>query len=205
GMVEASAGAFPALVYWLANPVLNPAALVFIGFVLGWQWAALRLFVGVALVFVIANLAARFVAADWHPPGAANRPDNLKRPLLLAWGSRFLSLTVRLVPEYAVLVFALGMIRPWFFPEMTPEIGHSFWLAPVLAAKRTEGPAIVPVPFIQEQRQTGSELVSAPRLASLMTTGGPNVARGEQYGVPHGVPFRQSRPESSSTLVSLMQ
>jgi uncharacterized membrane protein YraQ (UPF0718 family) len=73
GMIEAGAGAFPALVYWLANPVLNPAALVFIGFVLGWQWAALRLFVGAALVFVIANVAARFVSADWRPPGAANR------------------------------------------------------------------------------------------------------------------------------------
>ena len=47
GMIETGAGASSALVYWLANPVLNPAALVFIGFVLGWQWAALRLVVGV--------------------------------------------------------------------------------------------------------------------------------------------------------------
>src|SRR5262249_16296708 len=100
-------------------------------------WAALRLFVGVALVFVIANLAARFVSIDWHPPGAAIRPDNAKRPLFLAWGDGFLRLAVRLVPEYAVLVFALGMIRAWCFPEMTPEIGHSFWLAPVRAAAGT--------------------------------------------------------------------
>src|SRR5215813_5298453 len=85
GMIETGAGASSALVYWLANPVLNPAALVFIGFVLGWQWAALRLFVGVALVFVLANLAARFVSTDWHPP-ATIRPDNTNRPFLLAWG-----------------------------------------------------------------------------------------------------------------------
>src|SRR5215472_15422681 len=151
GMIETGAGASSALVYWLANPVVNPAALVFIGFVLGWQWAALRLFVGVALVFVLANLAARFVSADWHPPGAANRPDNLKRPLLLAWGSCFLSLAVRLVPEYAVLVFALGVIRPWFFPAMTPDSGHALWLTPALAAAGTLFviPTAGEVPIIQ--------------------------------------------------------
>jgi len=98
GMIDAGAGASSALVYWLANPILNPAVLVFIGFVLGWQGAALRLFVGVALVFVLANLAARFVSTDWHPPGAAIRPDNTNRPLLLAWGDGFLRLGVQLVP-----------------------------------------------------------------------------------------------------------
>src|SRR5262249_58847992 len=111
GLIESGAAASSALVYWLANPVLNPAALVFIGFVLGWQWAALRLVVGVALVFVIANLAARFVSPAWKPPGAAIRPDNTNRPLLLSWGDGFIRLAVRLVPEYAVLVFALAMIH----------------------------------------------------------------------------------------------
>src|SRR5436309_1857985 len=53
GMLESGAGTASALVYWLANPVLNPAALVFIGFVLGWQWAVLRLVFGVALVFIV--------------------------------------------------------------------------------------------------------------------------------------------------------
>ena len=156
GMIDAGAGASSALVYWLANPILNPAALVFIGFVLGWQWAALRLFVGVALVFVLANLAARFVSTDWHPPGAAIRPDNTNGPFLLAWGDGFLRLAVQLVP-CAVLVFALGMIRAWFFPAMTPAIGHSFWLAPVLAAAGTLFviPTAAEVPIVQVLQQFG--------------------------------------------------
>src|SRR5262249_52356672 len=166
GMIETGAGASSALVYWLANPVLNPAALVFIGFVLGWQWAGLRLVVGVALVFVIANLAARFISPDWKPPGAAIRPDNTNGPLLPAWRDGFLRLAVRLVPEYAVLVFALGMIRPWFFPEMTPAIGHSFWLAPVLAA--TGALFVIPtageVPIIQVLQQFGLGGAGAPAL-----------------------------------------
>jgi uncharacterized membrane protein YoaK (UPF0700 family) len=82
--------------------------LVFIGFVLGWQWAALRLAVGVALVFIVAELAARFVSADWRPAGALSQPPDANRHFLLAWGSAFIRLAVRLIPEYAVLVFALG-------------------------------------------------------------------------------------------------
>ena len=165
GMIDAGAGASSALVYWLANPILNPAALVFIGFVLGWQWAALRLFVGVALVFVLANLAARFVSTDWHPPGAAIRPDNTNGPFLLAWGDGFLRLAVQLVP-CAVLVFALGMIRAWFFPEITPAIGNSFWLAPVLAATGTLFviPTAGEVPIIQVLQQSGLGGASAAAL-----------------------------------------
>src|SRR6516225_534353 len=169
GMIESGAGAGSAIVYWLGNPVLNPAALVFIGFVLGWQWAALRLVVGAALVFVIANLAARFVSADWHPPGVVNRPDNANRPPLLAWGDGFLRLAVRLVPEYAVLVFALGMIRAWFFPEMTPAIGHSFGLATLLAAAGTLFviPTAGEVPIIQVLQQFG---LGGPGAAALLIT-----------------------------------
>jgi len=169
GMIDAGAGASSALVYWLANPLLNPAALVFIGFVLGWQWAVLRLVVGAALVFVIANLAARFVSADWKPPGSAIRPDKTNRPFLLAWGDGFLRLAVRLVPEYVVLVFALGMIRAWFFPEMTPAIGHSFWLAPVLAAAGTLFviPTAAEVPIVQILQQFG--LGGAGAAALLIT------------------------------------
>jgi uncharacterized membrane protein YraQ (UPF0718 family) len=107
GMIETGAGASSALVYWLANPVLNPAALVFIGFVLGWQWAALRLFVGAALVFVIGYLAARFVSTAWHPPRAAIRPDNTNRPFLLAW-----------VAVFSILPSGWSLNMPcWFLPS----------------------------------------------------------------------------------------
>lgn len=169
GMIESGVGASSALIYWLANPVLNPAALVFIGFVLGWQWAALRLIVGVGLVFIIGNLAARFVSADWRPRGAAMHSDDTKRPFLLAWASAFFRLAVRLLPEYIVLVFALGMTRAWFFPAMTPDIGHASWLAPVLAAAGTLFviPTAGEVPIIQVLQQFG--LGSAGAAALLIT------------------------------------
>jgi uncharacterized membrane protein YraQ (UPF0718 family) len=169
GMIESGVGASAAVVYWLANPVLNPAALVFIGFVLGWQWAALRLVVGVALVFIIGELAARFVSPDWHPPAAPMAVDGAQRHFLLAWSRTFLRLAVRLVPEYVVLVFALGMVRAWFFPAMTPAIGHAVWLTPALAAAGTLFviPTAGEVPIIQVLQQFG--LGGAGAAALLIT------------------------------------
>jgi uncharacterized membrane protein YraQ (UPF0718 family) len=35
-----------ALAFWMGNPLLNPATLVFMGFVLGWQFALIRLVPG---------------------------------------------------------------------------------------------------------------------------------------------------------------
>lgn len=172
GMLESGAGTASALVYWLANPVLNPAALVFIGFVLGWQWAALRLVVGVALVFVVADLAARFVSPNWRPAHALSRPADANRHFLLAWGSAFTRLAVRLIPEYAVLVFALGMVRAWFFPAMTPDIGHALWLTPLLAAAGTLFviPTAGEVPIIQVLQQFGLGGVGAAALLITLPT-----------------------------------
>jgi len=179
GLIESGAATSSALVYWLANPVLNPAALVFIGFVLGWQWAALRLVVGVALVFVVGDLAARFVSPEWRPPGAPMRPDNAGKPFLLVWGRSFLRLTVRLIPEYVVLVFALGMVRAWLFPAMTPDIGHAIWLTTALAAAGTLFviPTAGEVPIIQVLQQFGlGEAGAAALLVTLPAVSLPSLA-----------------------------
>src|SRR5436305_1033746 len=51
-----------AVAFFLGNPTLNPAVLVFLLFTLGWQWALLRLVLGVVLVFGGAVLAVRMGA-----------------------------------------------------------------------------------------------------------------------------------------------
>lgn len=38
-----------ALAFWMGNPLLNPATLVFMGFVLGWGFAAIRLVAGLVM------------------------------------------------------------------------------------------------------------------------------------------------------------
>ncbi len=41
-----------ALAFWMGNPLLNPATLVFMGFVLGWHFAFIRLVAGLLTVLV---------------------------------------------------------------------------------------------------------------------------------------------------------
>src|SRR6201996_1203866 len=59
GLRKANASAGAAIAFWLGNSVLNPATLVFIGFVLGWQWTALRFALGIAAVFGLGLAASR--------------------------------------------------------------------------------------------------------------------------------------------------
>ncbi len=53
-----------AIAFWLGNSVLNPATLVFMGFVLGWQWVGLRLALGVLMVFGLGYLVNRLMSPD---------------------------------------------------------------------------------------------------------------------------------------------
>ena len=76
-----------ALAFWLANPVLNPATLVFMGFVLGWPFAAIRLVAGLVMVLGIAWLVQRMTANDPQPAApqpplmTAERRAAVPRPL----------------------------------------------------------------------------------------------------------------------------
>jgi uncharacterized membrane protein YraQ (UPF0718 family) len=105
----------PAVAYWLGNPVLNPAVLVFLVLIGPWQWAASRLVVGVALV-----LGAAFLAGRLRP--AADVVELAPAPGEREPAARFLRALARfalvLVPEYAVVVFAVGALGPWLFPSV---------------------------------------------------------------------------------------
>lgn len=65
---QVSVGA--ALAFWIANPVLNPATLVFMGFVLGWGFTALRLVAGIVLVVGVSLVAQRIARPDQVPEAA---------------------------------------------------------------------------------------------------------------------------------------
>ena len=95
----------------LANPVLNPATLVFMGFVLGWPFAAIRLVAGVVMVLGIAWLVQRVTANDPQP--AAPQPPLMtaqsdERPFLARWGKALWALFWSTIPIYVLAVLALG-------------------------------------------------------------------------------------------------
>ena len=107
-----------ALAYWLGNPVLNPAALAFMAFVLPWQFVAVRVGTGVILVFGVTLLVSRLAKGT-----SAAEPVEESAETVTAAGAvrRFTKalarLSVRLLPEYAVVVMLLGAFRGWLFPE----------------------------------------------------------------------------------------
>ncbi|PWH07273.1 permease [Brachybacterium endophyticum] len=120
-----------AAAFWLANPVLNPAVIVFLALIGPWQWAAVRVVIGIALMAGAAALAGRLApratvdgylgaaataAAGGTVTGAASAAEPASggagavTRALLRFGREFGRLAVRLVPEYLGLVFVVGVV-----------------------------------------------------------------------------------------------
>lgn len=97
--------------FWLGNPVLNPAVLVFLALVGPWEWAATRLVVGIALVLGAATLAGRLSPGRRVDPATADGPQSAvedEAPSIVRFVRSLVRFTVTLVPEYLVLVMLVG-------------------------------------------------------------------------------------------------
>ena len=155
---EAAPGA--AIAFWLGNTMLNPATLVFTGFVLGWHWTLLRLLLGVPMVFGLGYLANRMadpgssVAIESSP--VASEPRSLAE-VSRRWAHIFVRMTARLIPEYIVIVLLLGAVRAWMFPHIGPTIGDQwFWIAALaLAGMLFVIPTAGEVPIVQAMLALG--------------------------------------------------
>ncbi|MGF6596993.1 uncharacterized membrane protein YraQ (UPF0718 family) [Paraburkholderia sp. GAS448] len=162
-----------AIAFWLGNSVLNPATLVFMGFVLGWNWTALRLVLGVLMVFGLGYLVNRLVT-----PRESEAADTQLAQLIAEqqtghafarWLQILGRMAVRLIPEYIVLILLLGAARAWLFPHVGPEIGnHIGWIvALAVAGMLFVIPTAGEVPIIQAMLSLGMGV--GPAGALLMT------------------------------------
>jgi uncharacterized protein len=172
GLARSGSAAGPTLAYWLGNPILNPATMVFMGFVLGWRWTALRLFVGLLLVFGVAYLANRFVRPEdvqaVVPPAQAVRADIAEGSLWFRWVRVFWQMVIGLVPEYLGIVLILGAARAWLFPAVTPETSGIFWTAGLaIAGTLFVIPTAGEIPIVQTLMAFGLGVGPA---AALLTT-----------------------------------
>src|SRR5690349_869420 len=120
-----------ALAFWLGNPTLNPAVLVFMIFTLGWGWALLRLVLGLALALGVPLLATTLGTRAQPVPSLRPEHDAVEPPDATAaaieaeqapwpvrWLKAFGALSIRLIPEYIVVMLALGAARAWLFPAV---------------------------------------------------------------------------------------
>jgi uncharacterized membrane protein YraQ (UPF0718 family) len=168
---QASRGA--AVAFWLGNSVLNPATLVFMGFVLGWHWTALRLVLGVLLVFGGGWLVNRR-ATPSEQSVAREQLDALIAETQQGnpfgrWLKLLAQMTLRLIPEYIVLVLLLGAARVFLFPHVGPEVDNSIvWILAFAAAGTLFViPTAGEVPIVQAMLAFG--VAAGPAAALLMT------------------------------------
>ena len=110
-----------ALAYWLGNPLLNPAVIVFLALVAPWQWTATRVVVGALVVIGGSAVVARLTAREEIPVEQVTGPEQTPAADWFAtapgrFGRTLGRLLVTLVPEYLLVVFLLGAVRGWLFP-----------------------------------------------------------------------------------------
>ncbi len=100
-------GRVAAVAYWLGNPLLNPAVLVFLLFVAPWQWTLTRAAVGATAVLGVAAMVG-LVTRDSAPA-----PPGAVAPPAIGFARALLRLGLFLLPEYAILVLLVGAFRGW--------------------------------------------------------------------------------------------
>ena len=171
GMRRRAADVRAALAFWLSSPALNPVVLVFCALVLPWPWTLLRLAGGLAVVGLAALVARRGTAAAGDPADlASDDAEEDPRPL----GVRFLAalggLAVRLLPEYLLLVVALGALRAVLFPVGAGLAGlHGAVVVGIVVLLAVAG-TLLPVPTGAEVAVVAALLAAgvAPALAAVL-------------------------------------
>jgi len=137
GLRRSGASLGAATAFFLGNPTLNPAVLVFLLFTLGWPWALLRLVLGAVLVFGGALLAARLGGLAGPTPAEARPEPVPSGSWVMRWLRSLCRLIVQLVPEYVVIVGVLGFARAFLFPTAGPDLGNNVLLMLGLAVAGT--------------------------------------------------------------------
>ncbi|HBC8716767.1 TPA: permease, partial [Escherichia coli] len=159
-----------ALAFWMGNPLLNPAALVFMGFVLGWGFAAIRLVAGLVMVLLIATLVQKWVRETplTQAPVEIDIPE-AQGGFFSRWGRALWTLFWSTIPVYILAVLVLGAARVWLFPHADGAVDNSLmWvIAMAVAGCLFVIPTAAEIPIVQTMMLAG--MGTAPALALLMT------------------------------------
>src|SRR5471030_236640 len=173
GMRRQNVSVGAALAFWIGNPVLNPATLVFMGFVLGWGFTALRLVAGIVLVFGVSMIAQRIAGPEVLPEAAveavADASEKDTQPFLTRWGRTIWQLFWSTIPVYILAVLVLGAVRVWVFPHIDGAMANSLlWLVPLaIIGTLFVIPTAAEIPIVQTMMTLG--MGTAPAVALLMT------------------------------------
>lgn len=171
GLRKSSASVGAALAFFLANPILNPATIIFMGFVLSWKFALFRVVMGIILVFGIATLANKLVASEDIPMPFLKEDPVLDQEshLFLRWLRALGQLIIDTLPAYFFVVLLLGAFRAWLFPALDPAWSNGILAIVGLAITGTLFviPTAAEIPIVQTLMSFG--LGIGPAATLLMT------------------------------------
>lgn len=172
GLRKSSASVSSSLAFFLANPVLNPATIIFMGFVLSWKFAIFRIVMGIILVFGVSTLANRFVKEDEQELVDSLTEDETSEDngsFLVKWVKALGQLIIDTIPAYLIVVIILGAVRAWLFPSLGAGMSNSILAIILLAITGTLFviPTAAEIPIIQTLMAFG--LGAGPAAALLIT------------------------------------
>ncbi|UUZ90267.1 permease [Paenibacillus sp. P25] len=173
GLRKKNASVGASLAFWLGNPTINPATLVFMTFVLSWKFTLIRLVYGLILTFGVSYFANRFAGEAKLPPQIdelkAETEKEAEKPLLVRWLETAWAMILHIVPAYIIAVLLLGAARAWLFPA-AGEAGSGSLLAIIgfaVAGTLFVIPTAGEIPIIQTMMSFG--LGAGPATALLLT------------------------------------
>jgi uncharacterized membrane protein YraQ (UPF0718 family) len=122
GLRKRGASSTASLAYWVGNPLLNPAVLVFLFLVAPWQFGVVRIVVGAAVVVGGSVLVTRLFGSKM-PDGDRPLPRELRStgdqdPARLGqfpvrFARSLLRLAVVLIPLYLVVLYVVAFFSGW--------------------------------------------------------------------------------------------
>jgi len=114
GLRRSGAPAGATVAYWLANPLLNPAVLVFLGLTMSWPFVTTRVVVGIVVVLIAAVLVSRrFSTVQVETPETLPSDPRTWGEMLSRFGRALGLYLMVLVPEYVLLVVLVGFFSGW--------------------------------------------------------------------------------------------
>jgi uncharacterized membrane protein YraQ (UPF0718 family) len=171
GMRKSSASISSSLAFMLGNPTLNPATIIFMGFVLGWKFSIFRIVLGLILVFGVSMLASKLDKGDQIKEDLLNKLDeeDESENIFIRWMKALGQLAIDTLPAYLIVVTLLGALRVWLFPVISPAMSNSILVIILFVVTGTlfAIPTAAEIPIIQTLMSFG--LGAGPAGALLLT------------------------------------
>lgn len=128
------------LAFWLGNPVLNPATLIFMTFVLSWKFTLMRVVFGLILTFAVSHFANKLAGNSTIPQAVDETMNKTAQPegsLVIRWLKSVGSMLITVVPAYLITVLLLGAARAYMFPILGEGVTNGILAVVIFAIAGT--------------------------------------------------------------------